>query len=152
MRNNNATCIMTTIERFSLFYQELAHANLDELSSIYAQDVELIDPVGTHKGLPALRAYFENLLTNTEQCQFTIHNLHQTQIGVDTESAFLTWTMNVRHPKFARPIVVDGSSELRLSKDRIVYHRDYYDLGQMVYEHIPLLGRIIKKIKSRLKG
>jgi len=34
--------------------------------------------------------------------------------------------------------------------DIIVYHKDYYDLGEMVYEHIPLLGFFVKKIKKRL--
>ncbi len=29
-------------------------------------------------------------------------------------------------------------------------HKDYYDLGEMVYEHVPILGFIIRKIKGKL--
>lgn len=34
--------------------------------------------------------------------------------------------------------------------DIIVYYKDYYDLGEMVYEYIFLLGYFVKKIKIRL--
>jgi hypothetical protein len=44
---------------------------------------------------------------------------------------------------------LEGISHLRFG-EKIDYHRDYFDLGQMVYEQIPLVGRIIKTIKKRL--
>ena len=47
-------------------------------------------------------------------------------------------------------INVDGITQLKVVDDIIVYHKDYYDLGEMVYEHIPLLGYFVKKIKTRL--
>ncbi|MBM3418431.1 MAG: transcriptional regulator [Bacteroidetes bacterium] len=31
-----------------------------------------------------------------------------------------------------------------------MYHRDYFDLGEMVYEQIPVFGKIIKTMKSRM--
>jgi hypothetical protein len=47
-------------------------------------------------------------------------------------------------------ITLDGTTQLGVKDDIIVYHKDYYDLGEMVYEHVPLLGFVIKKIKGRL--
>ncbi|WHI49643.1 hypothetical protein P3339_14310 [Microbulbifer sp. MLAF003] len=34
--------------------------------------------------------------------------------------------------------------------DKVFYHEDFYDMGAMVYEQVPLLGSLIRKIKSRL--
>jgi hypothetical protein len=34
--------------------------------------------------------------------------------------------------------------------NRIYYPRDYFDLGAFVYENVPMLGSIIKRIKQRL--
>ena len=31
------------------------------------------------------------------------------------------------------------------------FHRDYFDLGEMVYERLPGVGWVIKKVKNRLK-
>ena len=47
-------------------------------------------------------------------------------------------------------ISVNGVSLLTLKDDRVVYHRDYYDMGEMVYEHVPVLKRVIYYIKKRL--
>jgi hypothetical protein len=33
---------------------------------------------------------------------------------------------------------------------KVRYHRDYFDLGAMLYEHLPLLGSLVKTIKRRL--
>ena len=46
---------------------------------------------------------------------------------------------------------LDGASHLRLADNRIAYQRDYYDLGAMLYEHIPLLGGAVRAVKARLK-
>jgi limonene-1,2-epoxide hydrolase len=52
--------------------------------------------------------------------------------------------------KQGKPITVDGITMLKLENDKITFQRDYYDLGQMVYENIPLLGIIIKKIRRSM--
>ena len=33
--------------------------------------------------------------------------------------------------------------------DLIVYQRDFFDMGAMVYEHVPLLRGLIKVIKAK---
>ena len=39
------------------------------------------------------------------------------------------------------PLNLEGATE-----------KDYYDMGAMLYEHIPLLGKIISMLKARLRG
>ena len=61
--------------------------------------------------------------------------------------------MYYEHPKIKHGQLqqVEGASYLRLGDDqKIQYHRDYYDLGSMIYDHIPLLGRILRWIKNKL--
>lgn len=33
---------------------------------------------------------------------------------------------------------------------RITHHEDFYDMGAMIYQHVPVLGWAVKKINSRL--
>jgi hypothetical protein len=49
-----------------------------------------------------------------------------------------------------RDVEVDGSSVLAICEDRITYQRDYYDLGAMVYEQLPVLGAVIRHIRGRM--
>jgi hypothetical protein len=60
--------------------------------------------------------------------------------------------MKLKHPKLngGQPVEVNGVSQIRFSGDRVIYHRDYFDLGEMLYENIPLLGVVIRNIKQRL--
>jgi hypothetical protein len=45
---------------------------------------------------------------------------------------------------------VDGFSQISFEDNKVKHHRDYFDLGSMLYEQIPVLGLLIKKIKSGL--
>jgi len=147
---------MTVIDRFANFYQTLAIADIAQLEQIYANDITLIDPVGTHHGLAQLTAYFENLLVNAKQCEFAIHHIaaHEQQDLLTQQSFTVTWTMSFATPRLnaGETIHVDGITLLKVRDDAIFFHQDYYDLGQMVYEHVPILKFIINKIKAGMRG
>lgn len=139
---------MTVIDKFSLFYTDLASMQISELSNIYSDNVTFIDPITQHEGISAVETYFSKLLQNAKHCRFVIHNKESTVNG----NYLVTWTMEFTTSRMqsGKPICVDGLTQLSVSDDKITFHRDYYDLGQMIYENIPLLGRIVKRIKRGL--
>ena len=47
-------------------------------------------------------------------------------------------------------IHVDGSSVLSIRDDLVEYQRDYYDMGAMVYEQLPILGSVVRYIRGRM--
>ena len=48
----------------------------------------------------------------------------------------MTWTMFLNHPKLRGETVrVEGASYLRTRNGKVYYHRDYFDLGAMLYEN-----------------
>lgn len=139
---------MSIIDHFSRFYTDLASMQISELSKIYSADVVFIDPIAEHQGLSSVEEYFSKLLKNAKFCEFNIHY----KKPVEQSGYVVSWTMKFTSTRInkGRPVAVDGLTVLEIVNDRIVFHRDYYDLGQMVYEHVPFLGRIIKKIKGSL--
>ena len=34
--------------------------------------------------------------------------------------------------------------------DKVYYQQDQYDLGAMIYEHIPVIGPVVRFLKRRL--
>ncbi len=121
--------------------------SLNELESLYAADVCFEDPAHVLQGRTALMNYFGSLLQGLDNCQFRFH-----RTVVNGTDLFLSWTMTFTHPRLngGKFVRVEGASYLRTRHGRIYYHRDYFDLGAMLYENLPLLGRLIKRIKGSL--
>ena len=134
------------ISQFAELYQSLNKDNLNRLSEVYSDDIVFIDSTHELQGIAKLTEYFEGLYSNLEYCRFDIKHIQSSESG----HAFLTWQMNYAHPKLAggKDIVVDGATDL-MFEEKIIYHRDYIDMGQMLYEQIPVLGSIIRYIKKK---
>ncbi len=134
------------LERFIQIYTELSADDLQALREIYHPNVEFIDPMHRIWGCDMLMRYFQTLYSNITSCQF-----HIDQMLRSDEEAGLYWTMSFQHKNLnrGRLIKVEGHSHLKVRDGVVIYHRDYLDAGAMVYEHIPLLGRVIRAIKHR---
>jgi len=128
-------------------FENLEPSGLHRLADLYASDVSFEDPIHGIQGLDALIGYFEKLFTNVEQCRF---KFHRSVVGSD--GMFFSWTMMIRHRsiKQGELIRVEGASYLKHRNGKIYYHRDYFDLGAMVYENVPGLGLLIRYIRSRM--
>lgn len=135
------------VTKVSLIYQQLNKDNLHLLEEVYHQDVVFEDAAHRLEGWDELQRYFDSLYLNVDLCQFDIKSqLQQDDVG------FITWTMSLKHPKLqhGHTIYVNGVSHLKFSHQKVIYHRDYFDLGEMLYENIPVLGSVIRTIKRRL--
>ena len=97
------------------------------------------------KGLDQLSEYFNHLYAHLLYCNFTIE-----EVIKEEGKACIIWTMQYAHPKINKgdPILVNGCSHLKFNQ-KIYYHRDFLDMGQMLYEQLPLLGGLIRAVKNR---
>lgn len=128
-------------------YEGLSTNNLHLIQKIYHQDVIFQDPAHCLIGLDKLEDYFASLYTNLSNCSFSID-----KVLLDGEEAAIYWTMDFCHSKLNRgkPVLVEGTSLIKGKEGKVIQHRDYVDLGAMLYEHIPVLGGIVKTVKKRL--
>lgn len=130
-------------------YQQLNTDNLGLIYNIYAPDVTFEDAAHTLKGVEQLEDYFVNLYTNLKSCTFTIDDAFS-----DGDQAAVYWHMTYIHPSLnkGKAITVSGHSLIKGEGSLVYYHKDYLDMGAMVYEHIPMIGKIIKTIKRRMSA
>lgn len=134
------------IEQFKDSYRDMAAMELDALGDLYDEQILFKDPVHEVKGLPALRDYFSNIMGDVRECRFEFLD----QLVTD-RVAYIKWNMHFCHPKLSagRLLTVRGVSQLQFD-ERIYYHEDIYDMGAMVYEHIPVFGGVTRWLKRRL--
>ncbi|MDB4002376.1 nuclear transport factor 2 family protein [Oceanospirillaceae bacterium] len=134
------------VEKFCNYYKEFSQESIPGLDEMYHQNVILQDPFSKLEGLDNVKQHFSQMMQNVSYCRFEIINV------VSNEGqAFITWTMMFAHPKLNNheEIVVDGVSDIKFD-ERISYHRDYFDVGAMFYEHVPVVKGVIKMLKKRL--
>lgn len=136
------------MDNFLKTYKKLNRDNLTLLNEIYRPEIVFIDPAHRIEGLTSLSTYFHHLYTNINHISFDFHNPLQVE-----QAGYVQWTMIFSHPhiKKGRMITVDGASYVQFAEDgKVCFHRDHFDLGTMIYQHIPGLGRVIKTINRRL--
>lgn len=138
--------MQTVVERFKQTYNRLNAQSLGLLNGLYSHDLVFQDPFHRLSGLPALTEYFAELYRHVESSSF----LFEDEI-VHGNSAVLIWTMALKHPKLngGNLMTLPGSTHIRF-QDKVIYHRDYFDGGAMLYEHLPLIGLVIRMIKERV--
>jgi hypothetical protein len=136
----------TVVERFKQTYNRLNAQSLGLLNELYSHDVVFQDPFRRLSGLPALTEYFAELYRHVELSSFVFEDE-----VVQGNSAVLTWTMSLKHPRLkgGDVVTVPGSTHIRF-RDKVTYHRDYFDGGAMLYEHLPLIGLVVRMIKERV--
>nr|WP_240433817.1 nuclear transport factor 2 family protein [Shewanella japonica] len=133
------------VDDFINMYQQLNKNTLHLLNQVYSENIVFQDPLHKVEGLTELTQYFANMYANVEAINFDIQ-----QVNASASQASVFWVMTYQHSKLNHglPINVEGMSHLQFT-DKIYSHRDYFDLGQMLYEPIPLLGKLIRMVKSR---
>jgi len=133
------------VERFKDYFRVLHESDLSDLRNIYSDGIVFKDPVHEIRGLSELEGYFTSMCADLSECRFEyLDEL------VSDSSAYIKWTMHFKHPRLGnRLISVRGVSHLQIS-GKIDYHEDFYDMGAMLYEELPLLGTVTRWLRLRL--
>lgn len=141
------------MEKYSSKIRELYNVfdgkNLSILENYYSQSVFFQDPTYSLKGLEALKAYYTHAYKHVIAIHFEFADIFNSE---NKYSASWTMTIRVRGLNAGKEYKVSGNSILHFDQEGLIeYHRDFLDLGEMVYERIPVQGFLIAKIKQRLR-
>lgn len=129
------------------FYNEFSKESIPLIDDLYTQDVEFIDPLHSISGSLGLKAYFRGMATNMLE-----YKMRYLDIIESEGSAHLSWEMTFAHKRLnaGQSIRLRGMSLIKYTS-KVYYHEDSYDLGALVYEHVPILGRLTKSLKKRMQ-
>jgi limonene-1,2-epoxide hydrolase len=129
-------------------YQRLGEGDSALIEALYADDIYFEDPTQGTQGKAALMMHIDRTFSNISNFSFKSHRMLTSDNDV-----FISWTQIFNHKKLARgkTLRVEGATYLKTRNGKIYYQRDYFDLGAVVYENLPILGPIIKLLRSRLK-
>ena len=138
------------LARFAQFFSSFAPDRVDRLvPQTYAADVYFNDTLKAIEGREALSHYLRESAEAVDECRVEIHETTRTANG----EHLVRWSMMIRFKKFRRGVDTwtVGMSHLRFDAEgRVVYHQDYWNAADGLFQHIPVLGTLINAIKRRL--
>ena len=137
--------INPVLDRFKDNFKDLTKTDWSQLDKIYADNILFKDPVHEVNGLVAVEDYFSNMSADLIECRFE----YLDQVTSDS-TAYLKWVMHFKHPRLGKDVIdVRGVTHVCFN-EKIEYHEDFYDMGAMLYEKVPIVGVITRWLKSRL--
>lgn len=140
---------MTQVEKIKYVFNALRADNIHILDDFYAPDTKFIDPLGVHRGLSSVKSYYQNLYKSVNHIHFQYLDLIS-----HGSNHVLVWKMTLEAKSLngGKPITLDGNSHIKFNeKNLVIYHRDYFDMGEFIYQHIPFLGWVIERIKNKIR-
>lgn len=131
------------------FFEQLSPASLSELPQIYAEDAWFKDPFNEVKGLAEISRIFAHIFVQVDRPRFIV----TTQLDQD-QTAVLIWDFEFRMKRFSSaPQTIRGATHLRFDDaGLVIYHRDYWDAAEELYEKLPLLGGLMRILKRTARN
>lgn len=139
----------TRKERINQAFNELRKDNLHILDNFYHPNLKFSDPLGDINGLKQMKAYYANLYETVKDINFDFKVMSE-----EGDNIMAPWVMTLSAEGLngGEPIQVTGISHITFDPktNLVIYHRDYFDMGEFIYEHIPVLASIIRMVKRKL--
>ena len=140
----------SALERFARFFSSFEPDRIERLlPETYAEDIWFNDTLKTISGRQSLAHYLAESAAAVEACKVSIEDTTRNAQG----EYLVRWRMMIRFRKLKRGVDTwtVGMSHLRFdAQGRVVYHQDYWNAADGLYEHVPLLGGLIRALKRRL--
>jgi ketosteroid isomerase-like protein len=131
------------------FFQSISADSARTLSQIYTDDVWFKDPFNEVQGLEQVSHIFTHMFEQVDAPRFVV-----THSVLQDDQAFLTWDFLFRMRRFSDDEqCIRGATHVRFASDgRVAYHRDYWDAAEELYEKLPILGSLMRWLKTRARN
>jgi steroid Delta-isomerase len=134
------------VARIVDLFEALTPSDVARLADYYSADARFKDPFNEVQGLAQVQRIFAHMFVALDAPRFVVRD-----IVVQGEQCFLTWDFMFRFKRYSRELqTVRGGSHLVLdAAGLITLHRDYWDAAEELYEKLPLVGALMRWLKSR---
>ena len=133
------------------FFSSLSPDSLEHIDRVMTEDVYFSDPFNDVTGLDAARRIFMHMFRDLDDPVFAVLNAAISEN--DNSIGLLHWRLNATMKRKNTPLIIEGMSVIRFAADgRVQQHIDHWDAGRQIYESVPVLGAILRLLRSRLAG
>lgn len=130
------------------FFEQLKAEDVARLGEFYSVTSYFKDPFNEVDSLVDMQPIFAHMFEQLDAPRFVVRSAFG-----EGEQALLIWDFHFRRKGETQERRIHGSSHLRFDAQGLVcYHRDYWDTAEELYEHLPLLGAVLRFLKRKLSA
>ena len=134
------------IDAYLDVFANISRARLVELDALTTDDVHFVDPFHDVRGRAAMRRILERMFDTMIEPRFVIE-----RCAAADDFAFVSWRFSATLKAPRRAVTLIGASELHLDPaERVSAHIDHWDAARQVYEQVPVLGFILRRLRQQL--
>ena len=129
------------------YFERLSARSIRLIEKLAEPGMRFKDPFNDVQGLDAFERIFRHMFEHLEKPKFEVQDYAW---GQDGQTVYLRWVL--RYELRGQKRRIDGMSEVFFSNGgKVLSHIDHWDAGEQFYERLPLLGGMIRFVKSKLK-
>jgi steroid Delta-isomerase len=133
------------IARYCEWFETLSPDSLDSIDSVFTPDARFADPFSDVRGQQQIARIFTHMFERAPDSRFVVR-----ERAFSGSTWFLYWNMTFTSSS-GKPWSIEGTSRITLATDgRVAEHVDYWDAGKQFYEHLPILGPVLRLVRRRL--
>ncbi len=138
------------VQKFANFFRDLTEDSVrSKIEETYHPEIVFDDTLHQLTGRDALKDYMVRTAKGVVGCRVKILDASPGARG----AVYVRWEMVMQLKRVAKGETLKsrGMSHLEAADDgRIIFHRDYWDSTAGLFEHFPVIGRVLRWIKSRI--
>jgi steroid delta-isomerase len=128
------------------WFESLSSETLATIDLVYAPDAHFVDPFNDVRGVLAIRTIYAHMFENLGEPRFLV-----TEVIEQDQRIFMGWQFRFQWRD--KSFEVQGATRFLIDNDgRISEHQDFWDPAQGIYEKLPILGSILRKLRRRMSA
>ena len=140
---------LAALERLQAYFADMTPASArDETASVYAPDAILYDNLAVISGVHDIEDYFVKAATEADSL-----GVEFLQVASDGADYYVRWRMIIGSESLSpdEPLKSYGVSHFRFAPDgKVLLHRDFWDAASGLYEYLPVVGGIVRRLRAVL--
>jgi steroid delta-isomerase len=140
---------MTPEAAFEFYKQTLeglTRDSIDNLDAVCRVDVKFKDPLHDLNSRTEMKQAFLRLFQTTQDVRYFVEEYAVTEAVV-----YFRWRLTALLS--GKPWEVNGVTQARFNAEGLVTeHVEYWDAASQLYEHFPIIGRLLRFLKHRIAG
>ncbi len=135
------------LQRYVSYLEGFSPDSLDVLEDYCTSDMVFSDPFNLTRGRSAYRRILEKMYEDVPSISFVVTRSCGTCV-----SGYITWQFSGT-TRQGNNISFEGVSELLFDAEgKVSSHRDFWDPAAGLYETLPVIGWLLRKIRRKLSA